>query len=207
MTTATRHPRLPGELWQPGDLLRDTPQQWQVVESARPYDSAFISLRDDVLRGQDGPDFTRTVIEHQGAVGVLALDEERRVLLLRQYRHAAEQRLLQIPAGLRDVPGEPPDETAARELAEEGEVQAAQWRQLLTVMPSPGLTDEHWVVYLAEDLLPAPHPESFVAEHEEADMSVLWVPLGEAVRAVLDGRIVDAMAATSLLATQHVLGD
>src|SRR5262245_6955272 len=205
MTTVTRHPRLPGDLWQPGDFLRDVPQQWQVVESVRPYDSAFISLRDDVLRGQDGSDFTRTVIEHQGAVGVLALDEERRVLLLRQYRHAAEQRLLEIPAGLRGVPGEPAAGRAARELAEEGQVRASQWRELPTLMPSPGLTDEHWVVYLAEELAPAPHGESFVAEHEEADMSVLWVPLDEAVRAVLDGRIVDAMAATSLLATRHVL--
>ncbi|MGH3486261.1 MAG: NUDIX domain-containing protein [Nocardioidaceae bacterium] len=205
MTTATRHPRLPGDLWQPGAALSDAPQQWEIRETARPYDSGFVSLRNDVLRDADGADFVRTVVEHPGAVGVLALDEDGRVLLLRQYRHAAEQRLLQIPAGLRDVPGEPAAETAARELAEEGEVQAATWRPLLTLMPSPGLTDERWAVYLAQELSPAPHDESFVAQHEEADMSVLWVPLDEAVRAALDGRIVDAMAATSLLAAQHVL--
>ena len=205
MTTVTRHPRLPGELWQPGLPLRDTPQQWEVRETARPFDSAFISLRNDLLAGHNGTDFTRTVVEHQGAVGVLALDEEDRVLLLRQYRHAAEQRLLQIPAGLRDVPGEPAAETAARELVEEGQVQASQWRELLNLMPSPGLTDERWVIYLAQDLSPAPHAESFVAQHEEADMSVLWVPIDEAIRAVLDGRIVDAMAASSLLAVRHAL--
>lgn len=205
MTTVTRHPRLPGDLWQPGRPLRDTPQQWDVRETERPYDSAFISLRNDVLAGDDGSDFTRTVVEHQGAVGVLALDEKERVLLLRQYRHAAEQRLLQIPAGLRDKPGEPVEETAARELAEEGQVAATQWRELLNLMPSPGLTDERWVIYLAQDLSPAPPVESFVAQHEEADMSLLWVPLDEAVRAVLDGRIVDAMAASSLLAVRHGL--
>jgi len=205
MTTATRHPRLPGDLWQPGHPLQDAPQQWEVRETTRPFDSAFISLRNDVLAGHDGADFTRTVVEHQGAVGVLALDEEERVLLLRQYRHAAEQRLLQIPAGLRDLPGEPAAETAARELAEEGQVQATQWRELLSLMPSPGLTDERWVIYLAQDLSPARPVESFVAEHEEADMSLLWVPLDEAVSAVLDGRIVDAMAAASLLAVRHVL--
>jgi len=205
MTTATRHPRLPGDLWQPGHPLQDAPQQWEVRETTRPFDSAFISLRNDVLAGHDGADFTRTVVEHQGAVGVLALDEEERVLLLRQYRHAAEQRLLQIPAGLRDLPGEPAAETAARELAEEGQVQATQWRELLNLMPSPGLTDERWVIYLAQKLSPAPPVESFVAEHEEADMSLLWVPLDEAVSAVLDGRIVDAMAASSLLAVRHVL--
>jgi 8-oxo-dGDP phosphatase len=201
MTSApVGHPRLPGQLWHADEPLRDAPQHWDVRASTRPYDSAFVSLRVDTLRDRDGDDFDRTVVEHQGAVGVLALDEDDRVLLLRQYRHAVGQRLLQIPAGLRDVPGEPPVETAARELAEEGQVRAARWRELLTLLPSPGLSDERWLIYLARDLSPAPRPESFAAEHEEADMSVVWVPLDEAVGAVLDGRLTDAMAAASLLA-------
>ena len=68
-----------------------------------------------------------------------------------------------------------------------------------------GLTDERWVIYLAQELSPAPPVDSFVAQHEEADMSLLWVPLDQAVRAVLDGRIVDAMAASSLLAVRHIM--
>jgi 8-oxo-dGTP pyrophosphatase MutT (NUDIX family) len=199
--TPTAHPRLPGELWQPEEPLRDEPQHWDVRGSTRPYESSYVSLRVDTLRGEGGSGFERAVVEHPGAVGVVALDDAGRVLLLRQYRHAVEQRLLQIPAGLRDVPGEPPVETAGRELAEEGQVRAARWRELLTLLPSPGLTDERWVVYLAEDLAPAPHPEGFVAEHEEAAMSLVWVPLDEAVRAVFDGRLTDTMAAASLLAT------
>lgn len=195
------HPRLPGALWRPGEPLRDESQRWEVRSSTRAFDSDFISLRVDVLADADG-DFSRTVVEHHGAVGILALDEAERVLLLRQYRHAVGQRLLQIPAGLRDVADEPPVESAARELAEEAQVQAAQWRELVTLLPSPGLTDERWIVYLARDLAPAPHPEAYVAQHEEADMGVVWVPLDEAVRAVFDGRLTDAMAATSVLAAR-----
>jgi 8-oxo-dGTP pyrophosphatase MutT (NUDIX family) len=199
------HPRLPGDLWQPGEPLHDAPQHWDVQESSRPYDSEFVSLRVDTLRGRDGDDFTRTVVEHQGAVGVLALDEDDRVLLLRQYRHAIGQRLLQIPAGLRDVPGEPAVETAERELAEEGRIRAARWQELMTLLPSPGLSDERWIVYLARDLSSVPQPEAYVAEHEEADMGVVWVPLDEAIRAVFDGRLTDAMAAASVLAARFAL--
>jgi 8-oxo-dGDP phosphatase len=202
---ATAHPRLPGELWQPGDPLYDAPEHWGVEATDRPYDSDFLSLRVDTLNGRDGTDFTRTVVEHQGAVGVLAIDEDDRVLLLRQYRHAVEQRLLQIPAGLRDVPGEPPLETAGRELSEEGRVRAERWRELMTLLPSPGMSDERWVVYLARELSSAPEPEEYVAEHEEADMSVVWVPLDEAVHAVFDGRLTDAMAAASVLAARFAL--
>jgi 8-oxo-dGDP phosphatase len=199
------HPRLPGELWQPGDPLQDASEHWDVRASKRPYDSDFLSLRVDTLRGRDDDEFDRTVVEHQGAVGVLAIDEDDRVLLLRQYRHAVGQRLLQIPAGLRDVPGEPPEETAGRELAEEGQVRAERWRELMTLLPSPGMTDERWIVYFARELSPAPHPESYVAEHEEAEMGVVWVPLDEAVRAVFDGRLTDAMAAASVLAARFAL--
>jgi 8-oxo-dGTP pyrophosphatase MutT (NUDIX family) len=202
--TPTTHPRLPGELWQPPEPLRDESQQWDVRASTRPYESGFVSLRVDTLSGDDGLGFERAVVEHPGAVGVVALDEAGRVLLLRQYRHAVGQRLLQIPAGLRDVEGEPPVDAARRELAEEGQLRAARWRELLTLLPSPGLTDERWVVYLAEDLAPAPHPEGFVAEHEEAAMSAVWVPLEEAVRAVFDGRLTDTMAAASLLAVMTI---
>ncbi|HYJ70116.1 MAG TPA: NUDIX hydrolase [Nocardioidaceae bacterium] len=202
--TPTAHPRLPGELWRPGEPLHDVPQHWEVQASTRPYESGYVSLRVDTLPSDDGSEFERAVVEHPGAVGVVALDDAGRVLLLRQYRHAVEQRLLQIPAGLRDVEGEPPVETASRELAEEGQVRAARWQELLTLLPSPGLTDERWVVYLAEDLAPAPHPEGFVPEHEEAAMSVVWVPLEEAVRAVFDGRLTDTMAAASLLAVRTI---
>ena len=204
--TTTSHPRLPGELWQPHEPLRDEPQQWEVRASTREYESGFVSVRVDTLRDDDS-DFERAVVEHEGAVGVVALDEARNVLLLRQYRHAVGQRLLQIPAGLRDIDEEPPVETARRELAEEGQIRAARWRELLTLLPSPGFTDERWVVYLAEDLAPAPHPEGFVAEHEEADMSAVWVPFDEAIRAIFDGRLTDAMAASALLAVASIQAD
>ncbi|MGI8614565.1 MAG: NUDIX domain-containing protein [Nocardioidaceae bacterium] len=194
---------LPGELWRTGDELCDRVESWPVAATARPYDGDFVSVRLDAVLGADGAKFERVVVEHQGAVGVLALDGQRRVLLLRQYRHAVGRRLLEIPAGVRDVAGEEPVAVAARELAEEAHLRAGDWRLLLELLPSPGVTDEHWWVFLARDLSVAVGGDH-VAVHEEADMTAVWVPLEEAVRAVLDRRLTDSMAAAALLAVTVV---
>ena len=102
----TSHPDLPGRLWQPGDELTDTAERWDVARSERPYDGGFMAVREDTVRTPAGDEFDRLVVEHQGAVGVVALDADDRVLLLRQYRHAAGRRLLELPAGILDVDGE-----------------------------------------------------------------------------------------------------
>lgn len=190
---------LPGSVWRPGEALSDAPERWEVAESRPKYDGGFVSVRADTVIGPDGERFERAVVEHKDAVGVLALDDEDRVLLLSQYRHAVAHRLLELPAGLCDVEGEPPVETAARELAEEASVAAASWSLLLEMFPSPGFCDERWEVYLARDLSVA-DASGFVREHEEADMRAIWVPLDEAVRAVFDRRITDALAVGAILA-------
>jgi len=197
------HPQLPGELWTPPAELSDQPQQWPVGSSCRPYDGAFVQVREDEVRGPTDEVFTRAVVEHPGAVGVLALDEDDRVLLLSQYRHAVGQRLLEIPAGILDVEGEPPQQAAARELAEEAGVAAHAWQRLLTLWPSPGVSNEHWQVFVARGLTalsPQAQAELPAARHEEADLEIVWVPLAEAVRAVLAGRLCDSMAAAAVLA-------
>ncbi len=195
--------RLPGQRWSPGDSLCDVPETWPVRETTRPYEG-FTSVREDVLLGPDDDTFTRAVLEHPGSVGILTVDDsepgEARVLLLRQYRHAAGHRLLEVPAGLLDVEQEEPEHAAARELAEEASLQAQSWSLLLSGWPSPGISDEHWQVYEARDLSAVPVAERTERVHEEADMTALWVPLSVAVDAVLEHRLGDAMATAALLA-------
>lgn len=198
--TPTPHPRLPGELWQPGDRLADTEERWPTEGTRRPYDDGFVAVRVETVHAPDGDTFDRSVVEHRGAVGILALDDTDRVLLLRQYRHAAGRRLLELPAGVCDVDDEQPAETAARELLEEASLLAADWRHLLDVVPTPGSSNEHWQVFLARDLQPVPDGDRHAAVHEEADMTAVWVPLEAAVAATLDRRLTDAMTAVAVLA-------
>jgi ADP-ribose pyrophosphatase len=200
------HPQLPGSVWQPGDELADTTERWDVAATRRRYDGGFIAVREDTVRSPDGDEFDRAVVEHKGAVGVVALDADDRVLLLRQYRHAAGQRLLELPAGILDVDDEPALDAVARELTEETDVVAREWSRLVDMWSSPGMADEHWQVYVARDLRAAAEGSVPERVHEEAYMQVVWVPLAEAVRAVLDRRIGDAMTIAGVLAvwaTRH----
>lgn len=132
---------------------------------------------------------TREFVRHPGAVSVIALDDDDRVLLLRQYRHPVRAELLEPPAGLLDVPGEPPLAAARRELAEEADLVAGAWWLLTEYLSSPGGSDEALHVFLARDLSPVPDDERHVREAEEADMTAVWVPLDDAVTAVLGGRL------------------
>lgn len=157
--------------------------------------------RDDVsLPGRPGEPFQRLVLEHPGAVIVLAVDEQERVLVLRQYRHAARTRFVELPAGLRDVHGEPPEETARRELREEAMLEARCWEQLVEVFPSPGISSERYVVFLATGLSEAPDRAGFTPEHEEADMTVGWEQVDDLVAGVLDGRLRNGSLAVAVLA-------
>jgi ADP-ribose pyrophosphatase len=140
------------------------------------------------------------VVNHPGAVAVVALDDQDRVVLLRQYRHPVRGYLWELPAGLRDADGEAPLDTAKRELAEEVLLAAGRWSLLATTFSSPGFTDEQILIYLAEELSDVERPEGFTLEHEELDMTVELVPLDEAVQRVFDGRIRNGPATIGLLA-------
>jgi ADP-ribose pyrophosphatase len=142
----------------------------------------------------------REYIAHPGAVAVIALDAQDRVLLLQQYRHPVRAELWEPPAGLRDVDGEAPHLTAARELAEEADLRAGTWHLLAEFFTTPGGSDEQILVYLARDVQPVPEDERFVREDEEAGMVPLWVPLDEAVEAVLAGRLHSPSAVVGVLA-------
>ncbi len=146
-----------------------------------------------------GGEFARIVVEHPGAVVVLAVDDEERALVLRQYRHPARMRFVEFPAGLLDKPGEDPLVAARRELLEEGALEAEEWTHLNTVHNSPGISDERIEIYLARGLREVPDRGGFLLEHEEADMTLHWVPVAELLEAALARRLTDGPVLIALL--------
>ncbi len=181
--------------------LSDTPESWPVVASRDVYhDDWVVGIRiDEVTRPEGGPAFERMVVEHPGAAVVLAIDDEHRVLVQSQYRHPVQRHLVQLPAGVLDEPGEPPLETAKRELREEAEYAAADWTPLLSYYGSTGTTDQVFHLFLARDLTPAPRGD-FVLEHEELDLKTQWVPFVELLDDVTSGRVRDGALVTAVLA-------
>jgi 8-oxo-dGDP phosphatase len=150
----------------------------------------------------------RTVVEHPGAVAILALDDANRVLMIRQYRHPVGRMLWEIPAGLRDVPGEDLLITARRELLEETGYRARDWRVLTDFFSSPGFSTERLRVFLARDLERVPAEErTIVLKDEEAALTLAWLPLPEAVAAVLAGDLHNGVAAIGILAVYAAGGD
>jgi ADP-ribose pyrophosphatase len=181
--------------------LADEPASWPVVSSAELARGRLVTVRTDKVRMPDGELAERDVVIHPGAVAVLALDDAQQVLLIRQYRHPVRRLLWEIPAGLRDVPGEPPWATARRELVEEAGYRARDWRILADYYTSPGFSTERLRVFLARDLEFVPEAErDFVPEAEEAQLLLAWRPLDEAVRQVFAGELHNGVAALAILA-------
>lgn len=174
--------------------------EYRVLVSEDVYDGRVISLRRDTVAMPGGGDSVREVVSHPGAVAVVAVDDDGRVVLLRQYRHPVGRYLWELPAGLRDADGEPPLETAKRELAEEVQLAAERWSLLTTTYSTPGFCDELVLVYLAEGLRDVARPDGFTVEHEELDMTIERVPLADAVQRVFDGDIRNSAAVIGLLA-------
>lgn len=143
---------------------------------------------------------TRDIQLHPGAVAVIALDDDDRVLLIRQYRHPVGMFLFEPPAGLLDVPGEPAEQTAARELAEEAGLVADDWHVLVDMLNSPGGSSEAIRIYLARDLRPLPGGRPRTGEAEEAHLPQAWVDLDEACDLVLSGRISSPHGVAGVLA-------
>jgi 8-oxo-dGDP phosphatase len=188
--------------------IADTVGEWPVVSSAERYRGKIINVRSDTIRSPDGNTAEREVVEHTGAVGVLALDESRRVLMIRQYRHPVGRLLWELPAGLRDVAGEPVLQTARRELLEEAGYRAARWDVLVDYFSSPGIITERLRVFLARGLELVPEAErDFVPENEEAHLLVDWVPLEEAVSLVLAGELHNSVAVMGILAAHTASAD
>ncbi|MBQ0987623.1 NUDIX hydrolase [Streptomyces sp. F63] len=183
--------------------IRDTPEEWRVTATETPFTGNKTGVRTDEVVMPDGGTARRDYQTHPGSVAVLALDEQDRVLLLRQYRHPVRQKLWEIPAGLLDVPGENPLQAAQRELYEEAHVKAGDWRVLTDVYTSPGGCDEAVRIFLARELSAA-EGERFDVSEEEADMELARVPLADLVRGVLAGELHNNCLVVGVLALTAV---
>lgn len=164
------------------------------------FTGRVISLHVDRVLMSDGTVAVREVVDHPGAVGVVALDDDGAILLVNQYRHPVRTRLDELPAGLLDVDGEPALRAAQRELAEEAAVTASEWHVLVDLFTSPGMSNEAIRLFLARGLAAVPEDERFQPEHEEITLTVQRVPLAAAVARVYAGELTNAAAVSGVLA-------
>lgn len=168
------------------------PMEEHTIRTARAYEGRLISVRVDEVERADGYRSRREVVEHPGAVAILAWDGAR-LALVRQWRHAAGQELLEIPAGTLE-PGEAPPATAARELAEEVGLVASAWEAGPSFFTAPGFCTERLTVFLATGLTPDDRMQAPSDELIERS----WLTLDHALAAVDGGRIIDAKTIAAL---------
>lgn len=154
----------------------------------------------------DGTTFTRDIVRSPGAVGVVPLlfdaEGNASVVLVSQYRPPFERALVEIPAGMRDIPGEDTAEVARRELIEEAGLTAGHLELLTEILPSPGMTDSVTTIYLATDCTPVAHDRQ---GPEEEHMVLLHLPLDDAIAMIERGEIGDAKSVVALLLTERRL--
>jgi ADP-ribose pyrophosphatase len=167
------------------------------------YEGRIISLAVGTFSGPDGSTFERDVVHHPGAVAVVPLLDDGRVAMVRQYRAPLDRLLLEIPAGIRDVSGEPPDQTARRELVEEVGLQAGSVELLCEIDNAAGFCDERYVVFLARNLRPV---ENALQGIEEQHMTVEHLSLDDVPDLIASGELTDAKSVIGLTLTMRRLG-
>jgi len=164
------------------------------------FEGRVVRLGIESLTLPNGEDLELEIVRHPGGAAVVALDDSRRVCLLRQYRHAAGGWLWELPAGKLEK-DEDPQTTAARELAEEAGLRAAHWRRLGSVLMTPGFCDETIHLYLVEQLSAVTtRPE----RHELIEIH--WLPFDRAIQQVREGIIHDAKSMLGLLLAEAHIG-
>jgi ADP-ribose pyrophosphatase len=172
-----------------------------VLSTSDIYVGRILALRSDEVEMPGGGHATREVVEHLGAVAIVALDDDDQVTMIHQYRHPLGRRIWELPAGLIDHLGEDPVETAKRELVEEVGLAAENWSVLVDVAASPGFTDEVVRVFLATGLSVV---DRELLGDEEADLVARKFPLAEAVRMALAGELLNGATVGGVLAAQVI---
>lgn len=183
-------------------VLQDERFEPEVIQSDLVYKGWVWDVRSDRVAYGDG-EIVREYVDHTGAVAVLALDDDGRVLLIQQYRHPIRHRDWELPAGLLDIAGEDPMVAAQRELAEEADLVAREWQPLVSIWTTPGGNSELIRIYLATGIQAA--PAAYEREDEEADIRLEWVPLSDAADAVLEGRLRNGILSIGVLAAERRL--
>jgi 8-oxo-dGTP pyrophosphatase MutT (NUDIX family) len=172
-----------------------------VLSTSDVYVGRILALRSDEVEMPGGGHATREVVEHLGAVAIVALDDDDQVTMIHQYRHPLGRRIWELPAGLIDHLGEDPVETAKRELVEEVGLAAENWSVLVDVAASPGFTDEVVRVFLATGLSVV---DRELLGDEEADLVARKFPLTEAVDMALAGKLLNGATVGGVLAAQVI---
>lgn len=192
----------------PGAPVEDALSPRRVLSSETVYRGRIWDVRSDAFELADGTGtLHRDYIDHPGAVAVLPMDGNGRILMLRQYRHPVGMDLWEIPAGLLDVEGESALGAAARELAEEADLRASEWQVLADFFTSPGSSSEAIRIYLARGLSEIPHGDRHERTDEEAEIEFAWVTLDDALHAVLAGRLHNPSAVVAVLAAEAARRD
>lgn len=190
------HPRLPGDL---KNNLADAVLQWPVEHVEEVFGNVYLRVTvDSIVDGQGGV-HDRVVVHPKGAVGVLAIDEQDRVLVVEQYRHPVGLRMIEIPAGTLDVEGERPLAAAKRELGEEADVAADEWHELIQLAATPGYSTEIWTVFRATGLSPLPEAQRTQRVAEEAEMSSSWIQFDQLVGLIVAGKVRDSLTVGAVL--------
>jgi ADP-ribose pyrophosphatase len=171
------------------------------VSVTRKYEGNRISLRVDTARFDDGPEFEREIVEHPGSVVLIPITNDGKVLLIRQYRQAAEKILLEASAGTREA-GESPEVTAHRELQEEVGYRAGKLIPIGGSWVAPGYSTEYSYMYIATDLEPAPLPSD-----DGEDIVVEEIEFDDLHRLIATGELEDQMSIAALLSAQHVYAE
>lgn len=169
------------------------------LRKTRRYNGKIIDVDIELVSLPNGHQFELEIIKHPGGAAVVALDKSNRVCLLRQYRHVAGGWLWELPAGKIDA-GEPPLETAQRELVEEAGLKAADWQSLGQIFTSPGVFDDVIHLYLAQGLTLVD------TAHEAGELiEIQWLDLKEAIKWARNGEIVDAKTLVGLFRASELV--
>lgn len=176
------------------------PHDYRVVSSTERFHGRVFDVVTDQVEMPDGEAVPRDYIKHIGAVGVVALDDENRVVLVGQYRHPVRTFLWELPAGLVDVAGEDPATTALRELTEEADLTAGRVEHLVDLHTTPGCSSEMIRLYLATELREVPVAHQHARHDEETEIEVRRLPLADAIAMIFRGEITNGPAVAGLLA-------
>ncbi len=181
--------------------MADDPLTEHTISSEVVHQGHYLQVRVDTIARADGSTAKRDIVGHPGAIAVLALDDDRRVLMVRQWRTAADEALLEIPAGTLDIHDgvtEDPFVAAKRELEEETGHRAASWRKLAAFWTAPGFATELMHLYLATGIAGAAADDRLAPDEDER-LELRAVPLDEAIGLALDGTLRDAKSILGLL--------
>lgn len=182
---------------------RDDHEEFRLITEELHYEGYAFKVFNTQWEAPGGEVFERDLVRHIGAVAIVAVTDEGELLLVSQFRTALGRRLLELPAGLRDVDGEVEIDTARRELEEEVGYVAGTIEPLVTLATAVGFTDESISIFLATDLRPT---ERHADGIEEESMTVVRVSFSEIDGLIARGELTDAKTVAGILVARSRLG-